>query len=106
MQSLSVSDRPNRAVTSASVGGDTRKVEMKPLPELTPQMATRLEREIHKQVEKQSLKIVQEVLQRSANRIMPPTPSEAARATLSKCFQKAWLGSQSAPSPTKLAKTV
>ena len=53
-----------------------------------------------------SRKIVQEVLQRSANRIMPPTAMEAARATLSKCFQKAWTGSRSAPSPSKPAKTV
>ena len=105
MQSLSVTDRPNQAIASTSAGGDTRKVELKPLPELAPQVAARLEREIQKQVEAHSLKIVQEVLQRSVNRIMPPTSSEAARATLSKCFQKAWLGSQSAPSPSKTAKT-
>ena len=106
MQSLSVTDQPDQAIASISTGGDTRKVELKPLPQLAPQVAARLEREIQKQVEEQSLKIVQEVFQRSANRIMPPTSSKTARATLSKCFQKAWLGSQSAPPPSKTAKTV
>ena len=106
MQSLSVTDWPDWATAAASAGGNTRKVELKTLQKLTPQMATHLEWEIQKQVEEQSLKIVQEVLQRSANRIKPPTSSEASRATLSKCFQKAWLGSQSTPSPSKPAKAV
>ena len=109
IQAVSVTaglDRPVQAAASTSAGGNTRKVELKPLPELDQQFATHLEREIQKQVEEQSRKIVQEVLQRSANRIMPPTVTEAARATLSKCFQKAWTGSRSAPSPSKPAKTV
>ena len=45
------------------------------------------------------------MLQRSANRILPPTSSEAARATLSKCFQKAWTGSRSTPSLAKPVRT-
>ena len=100
------SDQLDQAAASTSAGGDARKVELKPLLGLTQQFATHLEREIQRQVEEQSCKIVQEVLQRSTNRIMPPTSTEAARATLSKCFQKAWIGSRSAPSPSKPAKAV
>ena len=99
-------DQPDQAVASTSTGSNTRRVELKPLPGLTPQFATHLEREIQKQVEEQSLKIVQEVLQRSASRIMPPTLSEAARATLSKCFQKVRTGSRPAPLPSKPVMTV
>ena len=109
IQAVSVttgSDQPDYMAVSTSAGCNTRKVELKPLPGLTQQFATHLEWEIQKQVEEQSHKIVQEVLQRSANHIMPPTLSEAARATLSKCFQKAWTGSQPAPSPSKPAKAV
>ena len=109
IQAVSVmtgSDQPDQAVASTSAGGDTCKVELKPLPRLSQQFATHLEREIQKQVEEQSRKIVQEVLQRSANCIMPPTVLEAAQATLSKCFQKAWTRSRSAPSPSKPAKAV
>ena len=98
-------EQPDQAVTSTSAGGDTRKVELKPLPGLTWEVATHLEREIQKQVEEQSLRIVQDVLQRSANRILPPTSSEAARASLSECFQKAWTGSRSTPSPAKPVRT-
>ena len=36
IQSLSVTDRLDQAAVSASAGGDTRKVELKPLPGLTP----------------------------------------------------------------------
>ena len=99
-------DQPDQAVASTSAGGDTHKVELKPLSGLSKEFATHLEWEIQKQVEEQSHKIVQEVLQRSANCVMPPTPSEAARATLSKCFQKAWTGSRSTPSPPKPVKAV
>ena len=106
MQSLSVTDRPDQAAASTSAGGDTRKVELKPLPGLTPQFATHLEWEIQKQVEEQSLKIVQEVLQSSASRIMPPTSSEASRATLSKCFQKVRTRSRPTPSPSKPVASV
>ena len=104
IQAVSVAtglDQPDQAVASTLAGGDTRKVELKPLPGLSQQFATHLEQEIQKQVEEQSCKIVQEVLQRSANHIMPPTSRKLPVATLSKCFQKAWTGSQSAPSPSK-----
>ena len=76
-------------VASTSAGQDTRKVELTPLPGLTQQFAIQVEREIQKQIQECSRQIVQDVLQRSANRTMPPTPSEAARASLSQCFQKA-----------------
>ena len=99
-------DPLDKAVTSTSTGSDTHRVELKPLPGLTHQFATQLEREIQKQVEEQSRKIVQEVLQRYASCIMPPTLSEAARATFSKCFQKVLTGSRTAPSPSKPAKPV
>ena len=102
---MATPEQLDQAVASTSAGGDTRKVELKPLPGLTQEVATHLEREIQKQVEEQSLRIVQDVLQRSANRILPPTSSEAARATLSKCFQKAWTGSRSTPSPAKPVRT-
>ena len=109
IQAVSVTTGPDQldqAVSSTSAGGNTRKVELKPLPGLTREFAIHLEWEIQKQVEEQSHKIVQDVLQRSANRIMPPTSSEAARATLTKCFQKAWTGSRSTPSPSKPVKAV
>ena len=48
-----------------------------------------MEREIQKQIQERSRQIVQDVLQRSANQIMPLTPLEVARASLSQCFQKA-----------------
>ena len=96
---------PDQEVASTSAGGDTRKVELKPLPGLTREAATHLEREIQRQVEEQSLRIVQDVLQRSANRILPPTSSEAARASLTACFQRAWTGSRSAPSTAAPVRT-
>ena len=89
---------PGGAVASTSAGQDTCKVELTPLLGLTQQFAIQVEREIQKQIQECSRQIVQDVLQRSANWIMPPTPSEAARATLSQCFQKAL-----APPWTKLA---
>ena len=64
-------------------------MKLTPLPGLTQQFAIQVEREIQKQIQERSRQIVQDVLQRSANRIMPQTPSEAARASLSQCFQKA-----------------
>ena len=109
IQAVSVTtspDQPDEAVASTSTRSDTHRVELKPLPGLTHQFATQLEQEIQKQVEEQSRKIVQEVLQRSASCIMPPTSSEAARATLSKCFQKVLTGSQTVPAPPKPAKPV
>ena len=109
IQAVSVTtgpDQPDQAVASTSTGSDTRRVELKPLPGLTQQFATHLEREIQKKVEEQSRKIVQEELQRSASRIMPLTSSQAAWATLSKCFQKVLTGFRPAPSPSKPVKAV
>ena len=53
-----------------------------------------------KQIQERSRQIVQDVLQRSAYRIMPPTPLEAARASLSQCFQKALATPQTEPEST------
>ena len=80
---------PGGAVASTSAGQDTHKVELTTLPGLTQQFAIQVEWEIQKQIQEHSRQIVQDVLQRSANRIMPPTPSEVVRASLSQCFQKA-----------------
>ena len=92
------------AVTPTSAGQDTRRVELTPLPGLTQQFAIQVEQEIQKQIQERSRQLVQDVLQRSANRIMPLTPSEAARASLSQCFQKAlatpW--TELAPPPEQL----
>ena len=92
MQAVLVSadlEQPDEATTSTSAGGDTCKVELSPLPGLSQQFAMHVEWEIQKQIKERSHKLVQEVLQRYANQIMPPTSSEAARAFLSQCFQKA-----------------
>ena len=48
-----------------------------------------MEREIQKQIQEQSRKLVQEVLHQSTNRVMLPPSSEAARASLCQCFQMA-----------------
>ena len=101
MQAVSVSanmESPDGAVASTS-GGDTQKVELTLLPGLTQVFAMQMEREIQKQIEEHSRKIIQEVLQRSANRIMPPTPSEAAQASLSQCFKKAMTTTWTMPAP-------
>ena len=90
---------PGGAVASTSTGQDTRKVELTPLPGLTQQFAMQVEREIQKQIQEHSRQIVQDILQRSANRIMPPTPSEAVWASLSQCFQKALATPQTEPAP-------
>ena len=79
---------PGGAVASTSAEQDTRRVELTPLPGLTQQFAIQVEREIQKQIQERSHQLVKDVLQRSANWIMPPTPLEAARASLSQCFQK------------------
>ena len=70
-----------------------------PFPGLTQQFAIQVEWEIQKQIQEHSRQIVQDVLQRSANRIMPPTPSEAAWASLSQCFQKALATPRTEPAP-------
>ena len=97
--SVTTDTEPGRAVTSTSAGQDTRKVELTPLPGLTQQFAIQVEWEIQKQIQERSRQIVQDILQRSANRIMPPTPSEAARASLSQCFQKALATPRTEPAP-------
>ena len=101
IQALSVTadPEPGGAVASTSAGQDTRKVELTPLLGLTQQFAIQVEQEIQKQIQERSCQIVQDVLQRSANRIMPPTPSEAARASLSQCLQKALATPQTEPAP-------
>ena len=88
---------PGGAVASTSAGQDTRRVELTPLPGLTQQFAIQVEWEIQKQIQERSRQLVQDVLQRSANQIMPPTPSEAAWASLSQCFQKALATPQTQP---------
>ena len=90
---------PGGAVASTSAGQDTCRVELTPLRGLTQQFAIQVEREIQKQIQECSHQLVQDVLQRSANRIMPPTPSEAARASLSQCFQKALATPWTKPAP-------
>ena len=74
-------------------------MELTPLPGLTQQFAIQVEREIQKQIQERSHQLVQDVLQRSANRIVPPTPSEVARASLSQCFQKALATPRTEPAP-------
>ena len=75
---------------STSAGQDTRRVELTPLPGLIQQFPIQVEREIQKRIQECSHQLVQDILQRSANWIMPPTPSEAAQASLSQCFQKSF----------------
>ena len=87
--SVTTDPEPGGAVTSTSAGQDTCKVELTPHPGLTQQFAIQVEWEIQKQIQECSRQIVQDILQRSANQIMPLTPSEAAWASLSQCFQKA-----------------
>ena len=87
------------AVASTLVGQDTRRVELTPLPGLTQQFAVQVEWEIQKQIQERSRQLIQDVLQRFANRIMPPTPSEAAWASLSQCFQKALATPWTEPAP-------
>ena len=80
---------PDEAVASTSAAGDTRRVELTPLPGLSQQFTLQMEREIQKQIQEQSRKLVQEVLHQSANWVMPSPLSEAARASLRQCFQTA-----------------
>ena len=97
--SVTADPAPGGAVASTSAGQDTCKVELTPLPGLTQQFAIQVEREIQKQIQERSRQIVQDVLQRSTNRIMPQTPSEVARASLSQCFQKALATPRTEPVP-------
>ena len=97
--SVTADPEPGGAVTTTSAGQDTRRVELTPLLGSTQQFAIQVEWEIQKQIQERSCQLVQDILQRSANRIMPPTPSEAARASLSQCFQKALATPQTKPGP-------
>ena len=102
IQAVSITADPELGgvVASTSTGQDTCKVELTPLWGLTQQFAIQVEREIQKQIQEHSRQIVQDILQRSANRIMPPTPSEAARASFSQCFQKALATPRTEPVPS------
>ena len=97
--SVTTDPEPGGVVASTSAGQDTRKVELTPLPGLTQQFAIQVEREIQKQIQECSHQIVQDILQRSTNRIMPLTPSEVAQASLSQCFQKALATPWTEPAP-------
>ena len=90
---------PGGAVTSTSAGQDTRRVKLTPLPGLAQQFAIQMEWEIQKQIQECSRQLVEDVLQRSANWIMPLTPSEVAWASLSQCFQKALATPWTKPAP-------
>ena len=94
--SVTTAPVPDEVVASTSATGDTRRVELTPLPGLSQQFTLQMEREIQKQIQEQSQKLVQEVLRQSANRVMPPPSSEAAQASLRQCFQMAL----AAPCPT------
>ena len=99
--SVTADPEPGGAVASTSAGQDTHRVELTPLLGLTQQFAIQVEWEIQKQIQECSRQLVQDVLQRSANRIMPPTPSEAAQASLSQCFQKALATPRTEPAPPR-----
>ena len=98
--SVTTDPEPGGAVASTSARQDTCRVELTPLPGLTQQFTIQVEREIQKQIQEHSRQLVQDVLQKSANRIMPPTPSEVAQASLSQCFQKALATPQTGPAPS------
>ena len=87
--SVTIPPEPDEAAASTSATGDMRRVELTPLPGLSQQFRLQMEREIQKQIKEQSQKLVQEVLHQSANRVMPLSSSEAARASLCQCFQTA-----------------
>ena len=80
LEAMSVTTAPvlDEAVASTSAPGDTCRVELTPLPGFSQQFTLQMEREIQKQIQEQSRKLVQEVLHQSANRVMPPPSSEAA----------------------------
>ena len=86
---MTTTPEPDEAAASTSTMGDTRKVELTPLPGLSQQFMQQMEWEIQKQIQEQSWKLVQEVLHQSANQVMLPPSLEAARASLCQCFQTA-----------------
>ena len=94
--SVTTTPAPDKVVASTSAADDTRRVELTPLPGLSQQFTLQMEREIQKQIQEQSRKLVQEVLHQSANWVMLPPSSEAAQASLCQCFQMAL----AAPCPT------
>ena len=87
--SVTTALEPDEVAASTSATGDTCRVELTPLPGLNQQFMLQMERDIQKQIQEQSQKLVQEVLHQSANRVMPPPSLEAARASLCQCFQTA-----------------
>ena len=93
---VTTAPEPDEVAASTSTMGDTRKVELTPLPGLSQQFTLQMEREIQKQIQEQSRKLVQEVLHQSTNQVMPPPSSEATQASLCQCFQTAL----AAPCPT------
>ena len=94
--SVTTGPEPDEASASTSATGDMHRVELTPLLGLGQQFTLQMEQEIQKWIEEQSRKLVQEVLTQSANQVMPPPSSEAARASLRQCFQTAL----TAPGPT------
>ena len=101
IQAVSVTTDPELggAVATTSAGQDTHGVELTPLPGLTQQFTIQVEREIQKQIEERSRQLVQDVLKRSTNWVMLPTPSEVAWVSLSQCFQKALATPLTKPAP-------
>ena len=75
--SVTTAPEPDKAVASTSAAGDMRRVELTPLPGLSQQFTLQMEREIQKQIQEQSWKLVQEVLHQSANWVMLLPSSEA-----------------------------
>ena len=80
---------PDEMVASTSAAGDMRRVELTPLLGLSQHFTLQMEHEIQRQIQEQSRKLVQKVLHQSTNQVMPPPSSEAAQASLHRCFQMA-----------------
>ena len=96
--SVTTGPEPDEASASTSATGDTRRVELTPLPGLGQQFMLQMEQEIQKRIEEQSRKLVQKVLTQSANRVMLLPSLEAAQASLRQCFQMAL----ATPGPTSV----
>ena len=56
--SMTTAPEPDEAVASTSATGDTHRVELTPLPDLSQQFTLQMEREIQKQIQEQSRKLV------------------------------------------------
>ena len=76
--SVTTALEPDEMVASTSAVGNTHIVQLTPLPGLSQQFMLQMEREIQKQIQEQSRKLVQEVLHQSANWVMTPPSSGAA----------------------------